>query len=95
MNTHSPFCLSNTIEFLYHGKMVLGTILKFGNGFVHLITKDGYKNYRWDRITGSVMLYQGCVSELRKAYQYRGDQRYKYLHDHYGPYVEPYPWKED
>jgi hypothetical protein len=95
MNPYWPYYLSNTVEFTYHGKKVLGTIMRFGNGFWHLLTKDGYRNYRWDRIDGVTMLYQCSVSELIKMYQYHGDQRYKYLHDHYGPYVPPYPWKED
>lgn len=93
-NPYWPYWLSNTLNFTYHGKEVWGTIMKFGNGFVTMITKDGYRNYRWDKIVNSI-LYQGCVSEFIKKYQYYSDERFKYLYDFYGPYEQPYPWKED
>jgi len=28
-------------------------------------------------------------------YQWNKDERFKYLHDFYGPYEQPYPWKMD
>jgi hypothetical protein len=93
-NPHWPYWLSNTINFTYNGKDVWGTIMKFGNGFVTLITKDGYRNYSWNKMTPT-MLYSCAVSELIKLYQWHNDDRFKYLYDHYGPYVQPYPWKED
>ena len=67
--------------------------MKFGNGFVTLITKDGHRNYRWEKMS-PVILYQCAVSELIKFYQWHGDDRFKYLYDFYGPYEQPYPWKE-
>jgi hypothetical protein len=93
-NPYRPYWLSNTLNFTYNGKEVWGTIMKFGNGFVTMITKNGYRNYTWSKITHSI-LYQGCVTEFVKKYQYHGDERFKYLYDFYGPYVQPYPWKED
>ena len=93
-NPYSPYWLGNTLNFTYHGKDVWGTIMKFGNGFVTLITKDGHRNYRWEKMN-PIVTYQCAVSELIKAYQWHGDETFKYLYDFYGPYVQPYPWKED
>jgi hypothetical protein len=93
-NPYWPYWLSNTLNFTYNGKEVWGTIMKFGNGFVTMITKDGYRNYTWSKITNSI-LYQCAVRELIKNYQYHNDEKFKYLYDFYGPYVQPYPWKED
>lgn len=93
-NPYWPYWLSNTLNFTYHGKNVWGTIMRFGNGFVTMITKDGYRNYCWNKM-GPIILYQCAVQELIKNYQYHNDQNFKYLYDFYGPYVQPYPWKED
>jgi hypothetical protein len=41
------------------------------------------------------VLYQCAIAELIKGYQWRGDERFKYLYDFYGPYEQPYPWKMD
>jgi hypothetical protein len=93
-NPYAPYWLSNTLHFTYEGEELWGTIMAFGDGFFKLITKQGLKDYYHDKMVDCVV-YQCCVSEFRKLYQYHGDERYKYLHDFYGPYVEPYPWKED
>ena len=93
-NPYWPYWLSDTLNFTYNGKDVWGTIMKFGNGFVTLITKDGHRNYRWEKMN-PIVTYQCAVSELIKAYQYHGDEKFKYLYDFYGPYKQPYPWKED
>ena len=93
-NPYWPYWLSDTLNFTYNGKNVWGTIMKFGNGFVTMITKDGHRNYRWEKMT-PIVTYQCAVSELIKAYQYHGNETFKYLYDFYGPYQQPYPWKED
>jgi len=93
-NPYSPFWLSNTINFTYDGEDLWGTILDFGDGCFKLVTKQGVKEYYHDKIT-NLVLYQCRVDEFRKDYAYRNDERFKYLNDYYGPYVEPYPWKED
>ena len=93
-NPYRPYWLSNTLHFTYNGKEVWGTIMKFGNGFVTMITKNGYRNYSWDKISNSI-LYQCGVNELIKMYQWNKDERFKYLYDFYGPYEQPYPWKMD
>jgi len=93
-NPYWPYWLGNTLHFTYNGKDVWGTIMKFGNGFVTMITKNGYRNYSWSKISNSI-LYQCAVNELIKFYQWHGDDRFKYLYDFYGPYEQPYPWKMD
>ena len=93
-NPYWPYWLSNTLHFTYNGKDVWGTIMKFGNGFVTLITKDGHRNYTWEKMS-PVILYQCAVHELIKMYQWNKDERFKYLYDFYGPYDQPYPWKMD
>lgn len=93
-NPFWPYWLSDTLNFTYNGKDVWGTIMKFGKDFVTCITKDGYRSYKWNKMS-PVMVYQCKVSELIKNYQWYNDQRFKYLYDFYGPYVQPYPWKED
>ena len=93
-NPYWPYWLSNTVNFTYNGKDVWGTIIKFGKDSVTCITKDGYRSYKWNKMSPT-LLYQCAVSELIKNYQYHGDTRFKYLHDFYGPYIQPYPWKED
>lgn len=93
-NPYSPYWLGNTLNFTYNDKEVWGTIMKFGNGFVTLITKDGYRNYRWEKMS-PVLLYQCGVHELIKLYQRHKDECFKYLYDFYGPYEQPYPWKMD
>jgi hypothetical protein len=93
-NPFWPYWLGNTLNFTYNGKEVWGTIRKFGNGFVTMITKDGHRNYRWEKMS-PIVLYQCAIAELIKGYQWRGDERFKYLYDFYGPYEQPYPWKMD
>ena len=92
-NPYWPYWLSNTLNFTYHGKDVWGTIMKFGNGFVTMITKDGYRNYSWDKMTNSI-LYQCGVSDLIQTYERYKDERFKYLYDFYGT-ADRYPWKMD
>ena len=92
-NPYWPYWVSNTLNFTYNGKEVWGTILKFGNGFVTMITKDGHRNYRWEKMS-PIVLYQGAVGEFIKKYEYYRDERFKYLYDFYGSSYR-YPWKED
>lgn len=93
-NPHWPFWLSNTLNFTYNGKDVWGTILKFGNGFMTMITKDGYRNYSYSKII-SVMLYQCKVNDLIQMYQHYGDNRFEYLYKHYGEYRPSVEWSQD
>lgn len=88
------YSLSNTLNFTYNDKEVWGTIIEFGNDWVKMITQNGFRTYHWDKMTSPVV-YQCKVSELIKSYQYHGDSRFEYLYNYYGPYVPPYPWKED
>lgn len=92
-NPYWPYWLSSTLNFTYNGKEVWGTIIKFGDGFVTMITKDGYRNYTWSKIVNSV-LYGPGVSEFIKKYEYYRDERFKYLFDFYGSSYR-YPWKMD
>lgn len=94
MNPYWPWQLSDTVNFTYNGKEVWDTIMKFGNGFVTMITEKGYRNYSWNKLT-PIVVYQCAVSELIKLYQWDNDQRFKYLYDFYGPYEQTYPWKMD
>lgn len=93
-NPYYPYWLSDTLNFTYNGKDVWATIMKFGKDFVTCITKDGYRSYKWDKMS-TPTVYHCKVSELIKNYQYHGDTKFKYLYDFYGPYEQPYPWKED
>jgi len=93
-NPHWPYYLTNTLHFTYEGEDLWGTILGFGNDYFKLVTKQGVKNYYYNKISITA-LYQCAVGELRKRYQYHNDEKFKYLHDYYGPYVPSYPWKED
>jgi hypothetical protein len=36
------YAIQNTVHFTYNDKEVWGTIMKFGNGFVTMITNNGY-----------------------------------------------------
>lgn len=93
-NPYSPYWLSDTLNFTYNGKNIWGTIMKFGKDFVTCITKDGYRSYKWAKMSTPVVY--GCkVSELIKQYQWYGDSKFKYLYDFYGPYVQSWPWRED
>jgi hypothetical protein len=92
-NPYAPYWLGNTLHFTYNDKEVWGTIMKFGNSFVTMITKDGYRNYSWNKIVNSI-IYQCAVGELIKLYEYHRDERFKYLYDFYGSAIR-YPWKED
>ncbi len=94
INPYAPYWLSNTLNFTYDGEELWGTIMAFGDGFVKLVTKQGLKDYEWDKMVNTIV-YQCRVDEFRKKYHYHGDERFKYLEDYYGPYVEPYPWKQD
>ena len=86
--------LTNTLHFTYNDKDVWATILKFGKDFVTCITKDGFRSYKWDKMSIPTV-YACSVTELIKNYQWHGDIKFKYLYDYYGPYEQPYPWKED
>ena len=93
-NPHAPYWLHSTLNFTYNGNDVWGTIMEFGNGFVMMITKDGYLKYSWDKIT-PIVLYDCAVRDLINLYQRHKDERFKYLYDYFGPEIERYPWKED
>ena len=80
-NPYWPYWLSNTLNFTYNGKDVWGTIMKFGNGFVTLITKDGYRNYSWNKMVVT-NLYDCAVRELVTTY-FRGNKDYEYLAKYY------------
>lgn len=80
-NPYWPYWLTNTVHFIYNGKNVIGTILKFGNGYVTMITKDGYRNYSWNKMTVTNLC--GCaVRELATSYL-RGNKDYEYLARYY------------
>lgn len=93
-NPYAPYYLCDTLNFTYEGEELWGTILGFGENCFKLVTKQGVKDYQYNKITNAVT-YHCKVTELIKNYQYHNDMRFKYLHDYYGPYVPSYPWKED
>lgn len=83
MNPHWPYHLTDTVNFTYNGKNVIGTILKFGDGYFTMITKNGRQNYYWDKMK-VINLYQCAVRELIRLYEVFGQKEYKYLADYYG-----------
>ena len=93
-NPYWPYWLSNTLNFTYNGKDVWATILKFGKDYITCITKDGYRSYKWNKMSPPV-LYQCRVSDLIQSYQYYGDSKFEYLYKYYGPYTPTVQWKED
>ena len=93
-NPYWPYWVSNTLNFTYNGKDVWATILKFGKDYITCITKDGYRSYKWNKMSLTV-LYQCRVSDLIQSYQHYGDNRFEYLYKYYGPYAPTIQWKED
>ena len=87
------YSVQNTVHFTYHDKEVWGTIMKLGDGFVTMITKDGYRNYSWHKMVNPVT-YSCSVLEMVKLYEYHRDERFKYLYDLFGSAIR-YPWKQD
>ena len=80
-NPYWPYWLTSTVHFIYNGKNVIGTILKFGNGCVTMITKDGYRNYSWNKMVVTNLC--GCaVRELVNSY-FHGNKDYEYLARYY------------
>jgi hypothetical protein len=87
--------LSTTINFDYDGENLWGTVIGYGeNNSLKMITKNGMGIYPVSDMDIKVF-YECAVREFIKRYQYHNDENFKYLYDYYGPYVEPYPWKED
>lgn len=82
-NPYWPYWLTNTVHFVYNNKNVIGTILKFGNGYVTMITKDGYRNYNWNKMVVT-RLYECSVRDLAMAYTREKNEDYAYLAKHYG-----------
>ena len=65
-NPYYPYWVSNTLNFTYNGKNVWATILKFGKDWITCITKDGYRSYKWSKMTPPT-LYQCRVSDVIPA----------------------------
>jgi hypothetical protein len=87
--------LSTTINFDYKGENLWGTVLGYGeNNSLRMVTKHGIDIYPVSDMDMKAF-YECSAKEFIKRYQYHGDENFKYLYDYYGPYVEPYPWKED
>lgn len=90
----SNYNLCETLNFTYNGKDVWATIVKFGKDFVTCITKDGYRSYKWNKMSPTVVY--GCrVSDLIQMYEYYKDNRFEYLYRYYGPSTPTVRWKED
>lgn len=93
-NPYWPYWLGNTLNFDYNNKNVWGTIIRFGKDFVTCITKDGYRSYKWNKMSPPV-IYQCRISDLIQMYEYYRDNRFEYLYRYYGPSTTTVQWKED
>lgn len=83
LNPYWPYRLTNTVHFAYNGKDVWGTIMRFGNGFVTMLTKNGHRNYTWKKME-VIHHTRRCVKNLALEYAQHGTDHFKYLFDHYG-----------
>jgi hypothetical protein len=93
-NPYWPYWVSNTLNFTYNGKNVWGTILKFGKDYITCITKDGYRSYKWNKMSPPC-LYQCGVSDLIVEYERSNNMDFEYLYKYYGPSRPTVQWKED
>jgi hypothetical protein len=93
-NPYWPYYLSDTLNFTYNGKNVWGTILKFGKDWITCITKDGYRNYKWNKMSPAVV-YQCRISDLIVQFERYGDANFEYLYKHYGPSTPSVQWTMD
>jgi hypothetical protein len=93
-NPYYPYWIGNTLNFTYDGKNVWATIIKFGKDFITCITKDGYRSYKWNKMT-TPLLYQCSINNLIQLYQQCGNKDFEYLYNYYGPYKPTVQWKQD
>ena len=93
-NPYWPYYIGNTLNFTYNDKNVWATIVRFGKDCITCITKDGYRTYKWNKMSPP-LLYQCAVNELIRLYQHYDNKDFEYLYKHYGPWKPSVQWTED
>lgn len=81
-NPYHPYYLCDTLHFTYNGKNVWGTIVKFGKDYFTCLTKDGYRNYKFNKMV-VLTLCQCRISDLIMDYKRSGNMNFEYLYRNY------------